>query len=314
MPSENSMSYEEYKDRNKEAFDALRDAIGKALYSMTPEERRTLSFMSAYLQDDRDEEESEPRYVPGVHAPTDDDLGRMVFVRNSYKSDWEGPKEFTGFWFVSLYGYKDTTGFGGARYAVLADLEEPAEPDPYRTDPDDLEPGERVMVWQDGDRWLFGPDYFHSMGGGRYFTLMQGDDLNPLRWNHARRATPEELRDAGIEPADGEPGPDLSALTDYEQAALDATPYADLWRVLLDVYYQVSEGKGAERHGGGQAFRDQPMQKLIALYGEGFALGQAAKKMQEAQRMEPEAARRELLGAMAYIAGAVVYRDGEAEE
>ena len=105
-----------------------------------------------------------------------------------------------------------------------------------------------------------------------------------------------------------------AALTDYEQAAHDATPYADLWSVLLDVYHQVSEGKGAERHGGGKAFKDQPMQRLIALYGEGFALGQAAKKMQEAQRMEPEAARRELLGAMAYIAGAVVYRDGEAQE
>ena len=38
------------------------------------------------------------------------------------------------------------------------------------------------------------------------------------------------------------------------------------------------------------------MQKLIELYGIGFGLGQAGKKMQEAQRMEVEPAVRELLG------------------
>jgi hypothetical protein len=181
--------------------------------------------------------------------------------------------------------------------------------DPYRVDPDDLERGEMVVVWIPGGAEAIGKFSRRNPAGA--FQLQDHVRGHVANWAHARRATPEELRDAGIEPADGEPEPDISATTDYEQAALDATPYADLWQVLLDVYHQVSEGKGAERHGGGQAFRDQPMQHLIKLYGEGFALGQAAKKMQEAQRMEPEAARRELLGAMAYIAGAVVYRDGE---
>lgn len=53
------------------------------------------------------------------------------------------------------------------------------------------------------------------------------------------------------------------------------------------------------------------MQDLINLYGPGFALGQAAKKMQEALRLEGnEAKERELLGAINYIAGYIVYLKG----
>jgi hypothetical protein len=82
--------------------------------------------------------------------------------------------------------------------------------------------------------------------------------------------------------------------------------YAMLYNVLSRAYQQAAVGKGAERHGNGKAFEDQPMQDLIRLYGPGFALGQAAKKAQESQRMDKDAAVRELLGSIVYIAGTII--------
>lgn len=84
--------------------------------------------------------------------------------------------------------------------------------------------------------------------------------------------------------------------------------YGSLATVLQEALDQAQGGKGAERHGNGLPFDAQPMQQLIGLYGEGFALGQAAKKLQEATRMDAEAAERELLGAIVYVAGALVHR------
>ena len=94
--------------------------------------------------------------------------------------------------------------------------------------------------------------------------------------------------------------------------------YEQLAAVLQDAYDQAAKGKGAARHGTGKPFHEQPMQDLIRLYGPGFALGQAAKKMQESQRMDRDAAERELLGAIVYIAGAIIaarggVADGKAE-
>lgn len=82
--------------------------------------------------------------------------------------------------------------------------------------------------------------------------------------------------------------------------------YQSLHAVLMCALEQAQSGKGAQRHGSGLAFDNQPMQKLIDLYGVGFALGQAGKKMQESQRMEKDPAIRELLGAIVYIAGAII--------
>lgn len=105
---------------------------------------------------------------------------------------------------------------------------------------------------------------------------------------------------------DGMPGPKPEPKLEPSQVqrTLD---YASLNLVLERAYDQAACGKGAQRHAGGQAFEDQPMQKLIELYGLGFALGQAGKKMQESLRMDTEAAVRELLGAINYIAGAIIH-------
>ena len=53
------------------------------------------------------------------------------------------------------------------------------------------------------------------------------------------------------------------------------------------------------------------MQQIQDLVGEGFALGQAIKKMQESQRLSHDAAIRELLGAINYIAGVIIHKERE---
>lgn len=87
-----------------------------------------------------------------------------------------------------------------------------------------------------------------------------------------------------------------------------ADPYASLKNVLDRAFAQAAEGKGAERHANGLSFEQQPMQTISDSLGTNAGLlFQAAKKAQESQRMAPDAAVRELLGAINYLAGAVVW-------
>ena len=86
---------------------------------------------------------------------------------------------------------------------------------------------------------------------------------------------------------------------------LDDPSYAPLRRVLDLALEQASKGKGAERHGQGQPFDEQPMMEISRMIGgPAGCFYQAMKKTQEASRMEPEAAKREILGAINYLAGA----------
>ena len=94
----------------------------------------------------------------------------------------------------------------------------------------------------------------------------------------------------------------------------DVPGYESLRRVLDAAYEQAAYGKGKERHGNGQSFDQQPMQHLISDHGLGFATGQAAKKASEALGMDHGAARRELLGAIVYLAGAIVWMDRQEED
>jgi len=89
--------------------------------------------------------------------------------------------------------------------------------------------------------------------------------------------------------------------------------YRELTNVMGRAYDQATQGKGAERHAQGLAFTDQPMQVIQGLVGPGFALGQAIKKVQEASRMPTDRAVHELLGAINYIAGAIVYLERNIE-
>lgn len=81
--------------------------------------------------------------------------------------------------------------------------------------------------------------------------------------------------------------------------------YARLRNTLLRAYLQVAEGKGAVRHGSDKPWVEQPMFKIAEVVGTGFHLGQALKKIEESTRLDDEAAVKELLGAITYIAAGI---------
>ena len=85
--------------------------------------------------------------------------------------------------------------------------------------------------------------------------------------------------------------------------------YFPLFQVLNDALNQAQIGKGAERHAHDQPFTEQPVLSITRAVGLGFPLGQAMKKIQESQRMDTDAAKRELLGAINYLAAAVLFLD-----
>ncbi len=86
--------------------------------------------------------------------------------------------------------------------------------------------------------------------------------------------------------------------------------YLSLQKALNAALDQAINGKGRERHGSDLSFDEQPMLAISRVVGIGFPLGQVCKKVQEAARLvardEPDRARAELLGAINYLAGAVV--------
>lgn len=83
--------------------------------------------------------------------------------------------------------------------------------------------------------------------------------------------------------------------------------YYALFSVLNDALNEAQNGKGEKRHGNGLSFTDQPALTITRAVGMGFPLGQAMKKIQESQRMDTDAAKRELLGAINYLAAAVLF-------
>lgn len=91
-------------------------------------------------------------------------------------------------------------------------------------------------------------------------------------------------------------------------------PYKSLTNVLIQAQLQASEGKGKERHASGELFEQQPICVLTRQLGMGFPLGQATKKILESQRLKTYPARSvaELLGAINYIAAAIIVINEEA--
>lgn len=83
--------------------------------------------------------------------------------------------------------------------------------------------------------------------------------------------------------------------------------YISLQAVLDRAFKQAAYGKGKDRHAKGQAFEEQPIVKLQELYGTGYAFGQVGKKTEESQRMALEPAVAELLGAINYLAAAIIH-------
>lgn len=92
---------------------------------------------------------------------------------------------------------------------------------------------------------------------------------------------------------------------------LDAPGYYSLAAVLERAFKQASEGKGKERHANSLPFDQQPMQTIAGAHGVGFLTGQAAKKSQEALGLPHERKIAELLGAINYLAGAVLFLESQ---
>lgn len=93
---------------------------------------------------------------------------------------------------------------------------------------------------------------------------------------------------------------------------LDAEPgYGTLASVLDEALGHAQNGKGRERHSSGEPFVDQPIVQL-GEWMDGstvFAIGQACKKSLESTRLPHDPARRELLGAINYLAAAILILD-----
>jgi hypothetical protein len=92
--------------------------------------------------------------------------------------------------------------------------------------------------------------------------------------------------------------------------------YERLAQVLKSAYEQAALGKGADRHAQGLPFDQQPIQQISELLSTSDGLRyQAIKKIQESSRL-PTRHRQiaELLGAIVYIAGVVVYIENHMED
>lgn len=89
--------------------------------------------------------------------------------------------------------------------------------------------------------------------------------------------------------------------------------YESLAAVLDEALAQAQSGKGSDRHACGEPFQDQQIVQLGEWMGRStaFAIGQGCKKAIESTRMEadPHRARAELLGAINYLAAAVLVID-----
>ena len=87
--------------------------------------------------------------------------------------------------------------------------------------------------------------------------------------------------------------------------------YESLAGVLQRALDQAQTGKGAERHANSLPFDKQPMQTIAAQVGVGFLTGQAIKKTQEGQTLPAGRDVAELLGAINYLAGAVIFLESQ---
>lgn len=83
--------------------------------------------------------------------------------------------------------------------------------------------------------------------------------------------------------------------------------YAKLQDVLRRAFEQASTGKGKERHAGSnEPFERQVICEVTRRLGEGYPLGQSVKKVYESQRLKGQRGVAELLGAINYIAAAII--------
>lgn len=103
------------------------------------------------------------------------------------------------------------------------------------------------------------------------------------------------------------PTPSTSVALVSEPAGPD---YEPLEAILCAALAQAASGKGKERHANGKDFIRQPIMEIGRMVGPGYQTGQAMKKAQEAMGMvardQHDRAEAELLGAINYLAAAIL--------
>ena len=100
----------------------------------------------------------------------------------------------------------------------------------------------------------------------------------------------------------------------FEEPANDYNPYWILKDTLARAYDQAKNGKGKERHAKkNEPFEKQKICEITRRVGLGYPLGQAIKKAEEALRLDTQAGVKEILGAINYLAAAIIVME-EGEE
>lgn len=182
----------------------------------------------------------------------------------------------------------------------------------------------RPTVWLNKQgRFLGEADHYLDL-----VELVTRERLGPMDPPEASTGQADEARESFEHVADASLYTGDAALylaemnTDREQiSALACVPepsfapvdgYGPLARVLEDAYEQSAAGKGKERHANGRPFVKQPIieiGRMLSSTCDG-QLYQAIKKAQEASGMidrgDFDAAERELLGGIVYLAAAVL--------
>ena len=90
--------------------------------------------------------------------------------------------------------------------------------------------------------------------------------------------------------------------------------YFTLRYVLNQAFKQASEGKGKDRHAIDAPFEEQKSCHIARQVGIGYPIGQAVKKAIESQRLDIDAAQKEILGAIVYLSMAHIILDEQREE
>ena len=122
-----------------------------------------------------------------------------------------------------------------------------------------------------------------------------------------------------VEPQSAPVAPTAADPVPQDDQSEPVAGYESLAVVLNEALDQASHGKGKERHANGRDFLDQPIMEISRMVGVGYQTGQAMKKTQEAvgmlNRDQKDRAIAELLGAINYLAAAVILiREGEPHE
>lgn len=174
---------------------------------------------------------------------------------------------------------------------------------------------------------------------GKFYRTRDGQKVGPMSrfypgfsstwsgWTSGRRIWEnngrhgDESSDNRLRTVKRDPQRDLVAewIEEDEKPRLDPanTDYNKLYYVLDRAFHHAATGKGHERHArGATPFDKQPILEIGRMVGPGFNLGQAMKKAQEASGMigrgETERATAELLGAINYLAAAVILIEKDA--